>query len=133
MILKVHSDESYLSVPNGRNRARSYFFFGDKIPLTEQDEIQGAVYAECSIIKPVVAAASEASLAALFMNAQKAIIIQRTAEELGHKQPLTPIMCNNTTADDFTNMNAIQKRSKSMDMRWWWLREKERTNILYIY
>ena len=133
MILKVHSDESYLSVPNSRSRAAGHFYFGNQLELTEEEPTQGAVYAECSIIKPVVASASEALIAALFINAQKALVIRRTAQELGHVQPPTPIRCDNTTADDFTNSNMVNKKSKSIDMRWWWLRDKEREKQLHIY
>ena len=133
MILKVESDESYLSIPGGRSRAGGHFFFGDNIPLTEENKPQGACYVECSIIKPVVSSAAEASIASLFINAQKALILRRTAEELGHPQPQTPIKCDNTTAESFINCTIVPKRSKAMDMRFWWLRDKELTNKFKIY
>ena len=42
-------------------------------------------------------------------------------------------MCDNTTADSFANDMIAQNRSKSMDMRWWWLRSKKCKNIINIY
>lgn len=69
-MLKVYSDESYLSVPSRRSRVGGNFYFGDSMPLTEEDKKKGVVYTECSIIRPVVSYAAEASLAAFFINSQ---------------------------------------------------------------
>lgn len=133
MILKVDSDESYLSIPGGRSRAAGHFYFGNNIPLDQEDIIQGAVHAEYSIIKPVVSSASESSIAALCINTQKVIIIRRILKELGHPQPPTPIRWDNTTTESFINGTIIPKRSKAMDMIFWWLRNKNLTKKLKIY
>ena len=39
------------------------------------------------------------------------------AKEFGHKKNVTPIKCDNSTADSFINNTLMQKRSKDMDMR----------------
>ena len=114
MILKVESDESYLSVPGSRSRAGGHFYFGNMQNVDYIEPTQGAICFECSIIKPVVSSEAEASLAALFINSQKAIIIRRIDAELSHLQLAIPIIYDNTTADSFFRDIAIQKIFKSI-------------------
>ena len=44
---------------------------------------------------------------------------------MGWKQPMTPIQTDNTTAAGVVNNTIIPKRSKSMDLRFWWLKCRE--------
>lgn len=44
---------------------------------------------------------------------------------LGHPQPPTPIKTDNSTAHGFVYDNINLKKSKSWDMRYYWLRDKE--------
>ena len=39
IILKIYSDRSYLSVINSRSRVVGYYFMGDNIPITQQDDL----------------------------------------------------------------------------------------------
>ena len=43
----------------------------------------------------------------------------------GHQQSPTPIKSDNSTTTGFVNNNMHQKRSKSWDMKYYWLRDKE--------
>ena len=43
---------------------------------------------------------------------------------LGHPQPPTTIVTDNSTAKSFIYDNIHQKRSKSWDMRYYWLRDR---------
>ena len=95
MILKVHSDGSYLLVLNSRSRAAGYYYMGDNIPIYQQNKPQEAIYVEYSIIKLVVASAAECEMATLFLNCQNTLILQTTVEEIGYKQPPTPIQVDN--------------------------------------
>ena len=60
----------------------------------------------------------------IFHNAQIGLIIRVALEELGHPQPKTGIKTDNSTATSFANATLRQKRSKSWDMRYHWLRDR---------
>ena len=78
----------------------------------------------CGILKFVVASASGAELAALFINAKEGKIIRMTLEEMGHKQPPTPIHCDNITAAGIANDNVKKQQSRSMEMRFFWITDQ---------
>jgi hypothetical protein len=54
-------------------------------------------------MREVVSSAAEAKLAALFHNGKEANPICITLQELGHKQPPTPIQTDNSTATGIAN------------------------------
>ena len=85
-------------------------------------KLNGAIFIMCGILKVVVASTAEAELAALFINAKKGKIIRMTLEEMGHKQPPTPIHCDNITATGIANDTVKKQRSRSMEMRFFWIR-----------
>ncbi len=97
MILKVHSDASYLSTPKARSQAGGYFFPGSLPHDGDPIRLNGAIHITCTILMLIAALAAEAELGALFLNAQEAKIMQLILIELGHPQPPTPIHINNTT------------------------------------
>ena len=71
-----------------------------------------------------MASAAEAEVGALFVNGQDAIPLRNTLIELGHPQPPTPIQTDNSTAAGFANDTIKQKRSKAMDMRFYWIKDR---------
>ena len=91
------------------------------------------ILTECKTIKNVVGSAAEAETGGLYGNAQMGIIIRHALEELGHPQPPTPLKTDNATANSFVHSNLRQKRSKTWDMRWNWLRDQTTLNALRIY
>ena len=44
---------------------------------------------------------------------------------MGHKQPPTPLQTENAMAEAVSNSKIQPKRTKAMDMRFHWLRNKE--------
>ena len=76
------------------------------------------------IIKSVVSSAAEAEIGALFINTRQAIPARITLEEMGNKQPPTPVQTDNTTALGFVTKTLNPKATKSTDMKYWWLRDK---------
>jgi hypothetical protein len=80
-----------------------------------------------------VASAAEAETGGLFINAQETIPLHYILQQLGHDQPPTPIKTDNTKALSFVNANIHQKRSKSWDMRYYWLRDRLIQNNMYFY
>ena len=86
--------------------------------------INGPIYVLSNIIQLVMASATEAEIGASFIAAQESVPIRTCLEELGHPQPTTPIQVDNTTAAVFANKTLKQKRSKAIDMRFYWIQDR---------
>ena len=121
MCLNIDSDAAYLVAPKARSRIAGYFSLG---PHKQQPTLHSPILAECRTLRHVVASSAEAEIAGVFHNAQTAIPIRHLLNQMGHPQPQTPIKTDNTTAASFVRNNITQKRSKSWDMRYYWLRDK---------
>jgi hypothetical protein len=133
MILNVHSDASYLSAPKARSQAGGYFFLGSLPHDGDPIKLNGAIHVQCTILKLVAAFAAEAKLGALFLNAQDAKVFCLILEELGHPQPPTPIHIDNTTTAGIANNTIKQQRSRSMEMRYFWLLNGETQKYFKFY
>ena len=125
MILNVHSDASYLTATKGRSRAGGYFFLGSLPKDGQPIKLNGNVAITCAILKLVAASAAEAELGALFLNAQEAKVLRLILHELGHPQPPTPVHIDNTTTVGIVNSTVRRQRSRSMEMRYFWLLDQE--------
>jgi hypothetical protein len=85
------------------------------------------------VIKNVMASAAEAELGALFMNGQEAVALRNCIEAMGHPQPATPLKTDNSTASGILNNTMKQKRSKAIDVRFYWLRDRAQQGQFYIF
>ena len=103
MVLRIHSDTSYLTEPKVRNRLRGYFFLGNK----DNEKISGPILTPTGTMKLVCSSAAEAETASLFSNMKEATAISTALEEMGYPQPPIPIQVDNNTAGS----NADQKSS----------------------
>jgi hypothetical protein len=121
VILQV--DASYLSRSKARSVAGGIAYFGDAADPTTEN---GMIHAISSIIDVVVASAGEAEYGSAFIFAQRGVWLRNVAIALGHAQPATPILCDNAFAIGLANDTIKQKRSKSIDMRFHWLRDRVR-------
>jgi len=138
MVLWTHSDASYLSAPQSRSRAAGYSFLSSRptSPPTATDPApphNGPVHVLCQIMRQVVASAAEAELGALFLNAQAICPIRVALEELGHPQPPTPLQTDNNTASGIVNDTVKQRRSKAIDMRFYWIRDRSRQGDFHVF
>jgi hypothetical protein len=123
MILCVHSDASYLSETQARSRAGSLMYLSnDSDPI--KTLVNGAIEYSSTIIGQVVASAFEAEYAALFLCGQSAEAIRTTLAELGYPQQPTVIICDNTSAVGIVNHTNQQCKSKAIDMRYHWIRDR---------
>ena len=76
---------------------------------------------------------AESKLGALFINAKEAVRIRRILSEMGHPQPRTLIQTDNSTAEGVINSRVRPKRTKSMDMRFEWLLDRQQqSNLKFI-
>jgi hypothetical protein len=123
VILQV--DASYLSRSKARSVAGGVAYFGDAAHPTREN---GMIHAISSIIYVVFASAGEAEYGSAFIFAQHGVWLRTIAIAiaLGHSQPPTPILCDNEFAIGLANDTIKQKKSKSIDMRFHWLRDRIR-------
>ena len=141
MVLWVESDASYLTAPKARSRAAGYHYLSSRPPHPDKapnpddppPPSNGAISILCQIMREVLSSAAEAELAALFHNGKEACPIRITLEELGHPQPATPLQTDNSTASGISNDTVKQKRSKAIDMRFYWIRDRVRQGQFHIY
>ena len=131
MILHVHSDASYLTAPKARSRAGGFFYLSKNTP--DNLQLNGPIHIESKIMKHVLASAAEAEIAALFFNTQNIIPLRTTLTEMNHPQPPTPIQTDNAMAHGFVHGQIKQKRSKAIDMGFYWLQDQQNNKIINIY
>jgi hypothetical protein len=131
MILTIDSDAAYLVAAKARSRAAGYFYLGNK----DNQLFNGPIYILTKLIKAVMSSAAEAECGGLYLNAKESVPMRNTLIELGHPQPPdgTPIRTDNSTADGIMNRTVKPKRSKSMDMRFWWLADRVEQNQFRIF
>ena len=77
-----------------------------------------------AILKNVMASAAEAELGGLFINAKEGEVIRTSIEEMGHTQGPLPVQTDNSTASGIINETVKQRRSKDIDMRFYWVRDR---------
>ena len=78
-------------------------------------------------------AAAEAELGALFHNCKDAEMLRSVLIAMGHPQPATPVQTDNACASGIANDTVKQKRSRAMDMRFYWVRDRVRQDHFYIF
>jgi hypothetical protein len=129
MKLVCHSDGSYLSESEARSRAGGILFLGD----CKDNEAPNAPICFLSvIIKTVVSSATATEYAAAFIVAQAAISIINTLADLGYPQKETEFFCDNLCAVGLANNNFTLKRTKTIDMRYHWIRDQVKLGIFKV-
>jgi hypothetical protein len=134
MSLWIDSDAAYLVASKARSRVGGHFKLSShpEVPIQNPPH-NGPVHVECTLLRQVVAAASEAELGANFINAQKAVPMRQALEDMGHPQPPTPIKTDNSTAHGILTSLVKQKRSKAFDMRFYWLKDRIEQKQFNVY
>jgi hypothetical protein len=97
MILHIHSDASYLSENEATSRSGGLFYM-DSNTKTDKKLTNGAILIISKVLKHVMSSVAEAEIGAVFINAKEVAVLRTTLEEVGHKQPPTPMETDNTTA-----------------------------------
>ena len=80
-----------------------------------------------------MASAAEAELGALFLNCQEAGPIRITLEEMGHPQPPTLVQVDDSTTLGIATGTINQHKSKAMNMRFYWIRDRSNQDQFNIY
>jgi hypothetical protein len=121
MILYIYSDASYLSEREAKSRAGGFFYMVN-IADTAKKLTNGAISIIITVIKHVMSLAAEAEIGAVFINAKEGAVLHTSLQELGHPQPPTPLETDNTTATGYSNGTIKKKRTKAIDMRFYWIK-----------
>jgi hypothetical protein len=123
MILKIHSDASYLAEPKARSRGGGHYYLGNKPSSTPEPE-QGPILNRSNVIRNVMGSAAEAEVGALYDNLREAVPLRNTLQEMGHQQPQTPVQVDNSTTNGFVNNQIKQQKSKAMQMRFYCIQDR---------
>ena len=102
-------------------------------PANFEPTLNGIVYVVCKILRNIMASAAEAELGDLFLNCQEAVPIRITLEEMRHPQPPTPVQVDNSPALGIATGTIKQRKSKAMDMRFSWIRDRSTQEKVNIY
>ena len=103
MQLTVDSDAAYLVLPKARSRFAGYFRLLDDPSNVHRSLYNGPILIECKTIRHVVSSAAEAETHGVFQNAKIAVSLRNILKELGHEQPPTPIITDNSTTTGFVH------------------------------
>ena len=104
------------------------------MPATlNENPLNAPLHVECKLLKHVVSSAAEAETGGLYANCETTIQLRTILTALGHEQPPTPIKSDNNTAVAFARETLKAKKSKTWDMRYNWIRDREQQGQFYIY
>lgn len=129
MHLVIASDASYLTLPRGGSKAGGHHYCTNK---NDVDKINGHIQVLSVRIPTVCSAVSEAEYAAAFLNAQHGSFERAVLDALHYSQGITMILCDNTCAIGIANDTLTLKRSKAIDMRYHWLRDRVRLKNFHL-
>ena len=120
MILRLHSDASYLSEPRAGSRLGGISYLGrqgdEDLPPSN-----GLIDVMCCRSDVVVASACEAEWAAIYHLCRDAVDTRLTLANLGYPQLPTYLTSDNKCAVGLSNRTVKPKKSKAMDMRFHWI------------
>ena len=125
MVLWTDSDTSYLVTANARSRISGYYQYNQYLTKGLNPITNRLILTEYKAIKRIVSSVAEAETASVFHNAQIAVQIRYILQSLNHPQPPTPIKTDNSMAYSFVTNNIHQKKLKSWNMNYYWLRDRQ--------
>ena len=126
MLLAAHLDASFLTKPGSHSRVGAHIFLSedDPIPCTN-----GPILSLSQTIKFVM----EEEIAAIYHTSCEMIPLRNALEEMGWKQPKSPIQTNNAAAAGFIQDTIIQCRIKMIWMRLHWLHCRAAQDQFHFY
>ena len=121
MILKIHSDASYLLERKGRSCTGGHFYLGNRDETN--DPPNGPILSTTDILANIMSATSEAEAATFFTNMKEGVIERIALEEMQWPQPPTPITVDNSTAAGLMLGTIKANKSWAMDMGLHWIQD----------
>ena len=130
MVLKLHSDSSYLNAIRAHSRQGCHFDLGNK---TDPDILNGTILNLAAIMKMVLSSAAEAEFSALFHNTKEVTLLHTTLKELGLPQPPTPTLVDNSTTVGLANDTVTQHQPCAIDMHFYWVLDHVNQRQFHVY
>ena len=121
MILILDADVSYLSEDGAKSRGGGVAYLGKK---NDPNFINGAIDVMSVLLPTIVSSVCEGEVAAGFLLAQLAMSFRVNLNAMGYPQDRTLLTTDNQCAEGIANKSTKLKRSKAMDMRYFWLRDR---------
>ena len=118
MTLILHSDASYHSRSKGRSVVGGIGYLGSTN--------NGPTFTTSKTLDVVVSSAAEAEYGGLFVNCKTAVNVRNMLVALSHEQPATPVTSDSNVAVGLANDTLKIKRSKAIDLRFHWIRDRIR-------
>jgi hypothetical protein len=97
MVLHIHSDASYLLEPKARSRIGGHFFLSSATNSTNPIH-NGLILTISTVYKNVLSSVMEAEVAGTFVNAKEYVNVINILNNIGHPQPITPLLTDNTSS-----------------------------------
>ena len=136
MVLHADSDAAYLTITEACSWYTRYIYLSHwhlPQPAKPSTKRNSYIHTNCNTICDVVSSLSEYETCRTQNNGKTAIDMQIALIALYHNQPETTLKTENSTTEGFFNLGMKTKRSKTWDMKWHWLRDKEVLNKLILY
>ena len=118
MQLLIHSDASFNSRSGGRSVVGGVAFLGTTS--------NGPTFTISKTLDVIVSSAAEAEYGAIFVNCKHAVNTRNILEALGHQQQPTQATSDNSVAVGLSHDSLKVKRSKAIDLRFHWIRDRIR-------
>ena len=119
LILKCHSDASYISKLKARIRSGGHFLLSENNKTPKKN---GAVLNIDQIIKVVIMSGAEAQIEAMYINACESIIDRISLIVMRNPQPRLPMQMDNSAVHSVVTNNIHTIITNAMDMQLQWLR-----------
>ena len=136
MFLRVYSDAVYITIPESRSCYAGTFYlscWSSPRTVKPTPKIKGHIHTKCKTIRTMVSSEAEAETCGIFDNGKTGIGMRPNLIALDHKQPETPLKMENSATEGFLNSGMKPKRSKTWDMKWHWLIDKEFLDQIIVY
>ena len=138
MHLWCSSNALYMSILKSRSRVGGYHFLDNKplqnIPFPDKwTFINTTIHVKASILRNIISTASESEIVGAYVNTRIVILIKINLLEIGHPQYATPLEVDNNTAIGILTKQLIPKQSKVMNMRFYWLWDRNNQKQFNIY
>ena len=85
------------------------------------------------MIEAIMSSTQELETGGGYMNAKEGLLIWQAAIEMGHPQGPTPLQFDNKCAHGILTGEMKQKASRTMDMRFYWLRDQGEQGQFHIH
>ena len=128
MQLKVTSDAGYANCFSSFSRYGGHFSLGD----SPNEAPNGAIHIATGIMKHVCTSAFEAEMSAIFENVRKVIDLKQALENFGYPQKSIEVRCDNQSTVNVFHGFAQMKHSHSLNMRYWWVMQQIKLNLVHI-